>query len=160
MHSLQRLKHGIMIALSLVVMACRQQVDIEAEQRELLNVHETDRRAHFATDADLLLSHSSNEFIMVAAGRIDTTDPPRMREQFGRYFDGATYYAWDDLNPPIVRISKDGTMAWMITRLNVHRVQRDSTGAERERRFVYAGIMTYEKLDGKWLRTANVSTFE
>ncbi len=26
--------------------------------------------------------------------------------------------------------------------------------------FVYAGIMLYEKHDGKWLRVANVSTFE
>jgi hypothetical protein len=148
------------MVLSLTIMACQQQVDIEAERMELLNVHETDRRAHFATDIDLLLSHGTKEFIMVARGQIDTTTPAQMRGQFKRYFEDATYYAWDDLNPPIIRISKDGTLAWMITRVHVRRVQRDSTGTGQEREFVYAGIMTYEKLDGKWLRTANVSTFE
>jgi hypothetical protein len=150
----------MMMVLSLTIMGCQQQVDIEAERRELLNVHETDRRAHFATDVDLLLSHGTGEFITVAAGRIDTTNRAHLREHFSRYFDRATYYAWDDLNPPIIRISKDGTLAWMITRVHVRRVQRDSTGTGQEREFVYAGIMTYEKLDGKWLRTANVSTFE
>lgn len=153
-------KGWILAGFSLCVAACRQGVDLEVERRELLNVHETDRRAHFATDVDLLLSHSSREFIMVSGGRIDTTNPARMREQFTRYFDDATYYAWDDLTPPIVRISKDGTMAWMITRLQVRRAQRDPYGTEQERRFIYAGMMTYEKLDGKWVRTANVSTFE
>ena len=51
-------------------------------------------------------------------------------------------------------------MAWMITRVRVRRVQKDTAGVEREERFVYAGIMTYEKRKGKWVRVANVSTFE
>lgn len=48
----------------------------------------------------------------------------------------------------------------MITRLRVRRTQKDASGAPQEARFVYAGIMTYEKRDGRWLRVANVSTFE
>lgn len=51
-------------------------------------------------------------------------------------------------------------MAWMITRVSVRRVQKEATGVEREQKFIYAGIMTYEKKDGKWVREANVSTFE
>ena len=30
----------------------------------------------------------------------------------------------------------------------------------REEKAVYARIMTYEKRDGRWLRVANVSTFD
>jgi hypothetical protein len=48
----------------------------------------------------------------------------------------------------------------MITRIRVKRTQKDAAGVEKERKFIYAGIMTYEKKAGKWLRVANVSTFE
>jgi len=48
----------------------------------------------------------------------------------------------------------------MITRVRVRRMQKEATAGEREQRFIYAGIMTYEKRDGKWVRVANVSTFE
>ncbi len=64
------------------------------------------------------------------------------------------------MEEPIIRISQDGSMAWMITRVRVRRTQKDATGKEREQKFNYAGIMTYEKKDGKWMRVANVSTSE
>jgi hypothetical protein len=32
--------------------------------------------------------------------------------------------------------------------------------AEQEEKFVYAGIMTYEKRENRWVRVANVSTAE
>jgi hypothetical protein len=82
------------------------------------------------------------------------------REFFTRYFQGATYYEWDDMEPPIIRISDDASMAWMIVRTQVRRTTRtEESDEERETSFVYAGIMTYEKRDGRWVRVANVSTF-
>ena len=79
---------------------------------------------------------------------------------FESYFKDAKYFEWDDLEPPIIRVSADASMAWMIVRTKVRRTQKDSSGAEKEEKFVYAGIMTYEKRNGRWVRVANVSTFE
>ncbi len=33
-------------------------------------------------------------------------------------------------------------------------------GGRRKRSFIYAGIMTYKKSGGKWVKVANVSTFK
>ena len=44
--------------------------------------------------------------------------------------------------------------------LTSRRVQKKANGAEQEEKFVCAGIMTYEKRDGRWVRVANVSTAE
>ncbi len=41
---------------------------------------------------------------------------------------GATYYEWDDVEEPIVRVSNDGSMAWMITRVRVRRTQKGDAG--------------------------------
>ncbi len=135
-------------------------VDMEKERAELLKVHQTDREAHFKTDVEMLLRHSADEFISVSSGRIDRSTRRAIREFFEGYFKNAKYYEWDDLEPPVIRISRDASMAWMIVRTKVRRTQKDDAGAERERQFVYAGIMTYEKQNGKWIRIANVSTFE
>jgi hypothetical protein len=64
------------------------------------------------------------------------------------------------MEPPIVRISKDASMAWVIVRVKVRRTQKDISGKENETKFIYAGIMTYEKQNNKWMAIANVSTFE
>jgi hypothetical protein len=79
---------------------------------------------------------------------------------FAGYFHDAKYYEWDDMEEPIIRISDDAGMAWMIPRTRIRRVQKNADGTAKEEKAVYAGIMTYEKRDGRWVRMANVSTFE
>lgn len=127
---------------------------------ELYHIHEEEMKAHLDTDVDLLLSRSPDEFITVNRGEISRVTREMERSMFERYFEGATYHEYEDLEPPILRISKDGSMAWMITRLHADRTQKVANGEELHREFVYAGIMTYEKQNGKWVRIANVSTFE
>ena len=135
-------------------------VDTEREKAELLRIHKADREAHFRTDVNLLQERSPAVLISVRSGRIERTSKADERAHFEEYFRGARYYEWDDLEEPIISVSGDGSMAWMITRIRVRRVQKDASGGEREQKFVYAGIMTYEKKDGTWVRVANVSTFE
>ena len=134
--------------------------NLETEKAELLRLHKSDREAHFKTDVDLLLENSPEEFISVSRGKISRSSEADARKMFTGYFRDAKYYEWDDVQEPIIRISKDASMAWMITRTRVRRVQKNADGAEKEEKFVYAGIMTYEKRDGRWGRVANVSTFE
>ena len=135
-------------------------IDLEREKEELLRIHADDRKAHFATDADALIAHQADTFIYVGNGAVVEMPREAMRQDFGEYFRNATYDEWDDLLPPIVRIANDASIAWMITRTKVRRKQADASGVKNEREFIYAGIMTYEKRDGRWVRTANVSTFE
>lgn len=134
-------------------------VERTSEVEQLLKIHESDRRAHFETNAKLLMEHATDDFISVSNGKIQRPTHAESLKFFEDYFKGAKYYEWDDLESPIVRVSNDASMAWMIVRTQVRRVQT-STGGETERKFVYAGIMAYEKKDGRWIRVANVSTFE
>jgi hypothetical protein len=150
----------VLLVVGLNVAQIRSTVDLEKERVELLRLHKADREAHLRTDVELLQRSSPEEFISVSRGKIHRATKSDERRLFTEYFRGAKYYEWDDLEEPIVRVSKDGSMAWMITRVRVRRTQRDATGAEKEEKFVYVGIMTYEKQAGKWVRVANVSTFE
>lgn len=143
-------------------------VNVEAQNKasvadeitQLLKIHESDRRAHFETNATQIMEHATDKFISVSNGKIQQSTRGDNLKFFEEYFKGAKYYEWDDLEPPIVRVSDDASMAWMIVRTKVRRAQTQSDGKTTERSFVYAGIMTYEKKDGQWVRVANVSTFE
>jgi hypothetical protein len=135
-------------------------VDLEKEKAELLRLHQQDRRAHFQTDVDLLLSRHPEEFIAVRDGKIYRPKKADTRKMFTESFKGATYFEWDDLEPPIISVSNDGSLGWIIVHLKMRRTKKDAAGAEKEEKFVYAGIMTYEKRDGRWIKVANVSTFE
>jgi hypothetical protein len=134
--------------------------DPELEKQALLRLHEADRKAHFDTDVDALMRGSPDAFISVANGKIHRLTEENERRFFTQYFGGATYFEWDDIEEPVVRVSADGSMAWMVTRIRVRRTQPDAAGNDTEQAFVYAGIMTYEKQGDRWTRTANVSTFE
>src|SRR5437763_9230888 len=154
------------LTVILLLLACatsasaERSTDLEKEKTELLRIHQSDREAHFKTDVDALLANSPEEFISVGRGKINRSSKEDARKMFTGYFRDAKYYEWDDVEEPIIRISNDATMAWMITRTRVRRVQKKADGPEQEEKFVYAGIMTYEKRDGRWVRVANVSTAE
>jgi hypothetical protein len=151
----------MLLLCHLVTLAAHGQssADLTREHAELSRLHAADREAHFRTDVDLLLHRSVERMISVSEGEIRQAGKADRRRSLTEYFRDARYSAWDDLEAPIIHISKDASMAWIITRLKVQRTQQDSSGSEREEQFVYAGIMTYEKVNGKWMKVANVSTF-
>jgi hypothetical protein len=134
--------------------------NIEKAKQELLAIHASHRKAHFDTDAEALLANQAETYTCVRDCAIHHSSREANLEQFEKYFKNATYYEWDDLEAPIVQVSQDASLAWMITRTKVRRTQIDESGEQHEQEFVYAGVMMYEKRDGEWIYTANVSTFE
>src|SRR5204863_8821909 len=114
--------------------------DLEKEKAELLRMHRSDREAHFKTDVDRLLENSPEEFISVGRGKINRSSKEDTRKMFTGYFRDAKYYEWDDAEEPIIRISNDASMAWMITRTRVRLCQEKTYGAEKAVKFVYAVI--------------------
>lgn len=129
----------------------------EHEKAALLEIHSRDRRAHFATDVEAALASVHEPHIYVRNGVIQHLSCSDLEKTFREYFRDTTFLEWNDLEEPIVNVSRDGTMGWMVERLKVRRIIK---GEGDERQFIYAGITVYEKRDGTWLKVANASTFE
>ena len=129
--------------------------DLEAERHALLELHRAEIRAHVERDAEALARDHGDDFVSATRGKITRSTKDETRKFFTGYFRGATYPQYEDAEPPIVRVSDDGSMGWVLSRTRVRRV--DASG---ESGFVYAGMMAYEKRDGRWVRVGNASTFE
>ena len=124
-------------------------------KRELLEVHSYERDAHLACDLDAMMSNQADSFTAVGQGGFRVLTGAEMHQIFVGAFDGATYHEFDDLEDPDIHVSDDGTLAWMAVRIKVWKSQTDKAGVTQERRFVSSAIYTYEKRDGRWLRTGS-----
>ena len=139
---------------------CGKPADLDAEKIALLRIHMADIKAHLEGDVHAIMESIGEEFRFVGDGKVYLQSRAEVEEFFTSYLADATYERYEDLDVPHAEVSADGTMGWVISRTAVTRVEPVGEGRTRTRSFTYAGIMTYEKTGGKWVKVANVSTFE
>lgn len=153
---------ALLVALGLI--SCRagsrdaEALRIEAED-QIRGLLELDRRAHLEIDAGLLVQHLADTLVSVANGEVQFETREQAASFFASYFEGAVYHAWDDLMPPIVRVSADAQMAWVARKVRVDREEPAEDGERRRREFVAAWIATYERSGEGWRMTSVASTF-
>jgi hypothetical protein len=150
----EKLKESTILKLPLEL-AAAPAPDLEAERASLLALHRAGITAHVELDAEALAKDHSDEFVSAYQGRISRGTIEGTRRFFTEYFKDASYPQYEDVEPPIIRISDDASMAWILSRTRVRRVHKG-----KEEPFVYAGVMMYAKRDGRWVRVGNASTFE
>jgi ketosteroid isomerase-like protein len=147
---------SLLIVLS--VTACSSRPAVEADRAELLRLHDIARTAHLQKRADLLVASFADSFLDISRGRVAARTPAESRKRFQAYFDRVQFQEWDDLASPIIRISSDGQMAYVIVQKRVRLTSPDSAGMRRPENTVYAWVELYQKRGDKWTLMAVVST--
>ena len=138
--------------------ACAPRPDLAADRAELLRLHHLQRTAHLEKRADLLVASFADSFLNIARGAVVARSPAENRMRLQRYFDQSTFEEWEDMAPPLIRISPDGHMAYVIVQKRVRLTAADSTGGRRAEHTVFAWLEVYEKRDGRWTLMAVAST--
>jgi hypothetical protein len=126
---------------------------------ELLDLHKEERRAHFEHDVKFLLAHIGTELLDIRDGQVNRMSREDVRAKFVEYFKNADFSAWDDLEPPRVRVSADGKTGWIIVRVRIAYTASDQSGKTTNQSTVGAWMSAYEKQNGTWVMTAVTSTF-
>jgi hypothetical protein len=135
-------------------------VDMEQERAALLKQHRLDRDAHFKRDAAALVASFAPETIYVRDGRVERRSKAENLRRVEKYFASAEFTEWDDLMPPLINVSPDGRMAWMIVRLKGKYTYTAESGAKSTEEFICAWMSAYEKQGSRWVHVANASTFQ
>jgi len=123
---------------------------------ELLRMHFRDRAAHFSHDAAYVFSNFADEYFSLGNGRVNLPDRAAGQKRLQTYFDASTFLEWDDITPPIIRVSDDGTMAYSLVHKKVRFLDKNNGGKEEIE--VFAWSMTLRKIGGKWKVTSVTST--
>lgn len=127
---------------------------------ELTALHNEARAAHFNRDPALLVSSFADEYTQIGAGKIQRPAQEASIARFTAYFNNSRFLEWDDITPPVFRISDDATMAYSVVHKKVRLIAKDASGAEKESTEVFAWLATYKKIEGKWRLMAIASTNE
>ena len=120
--------------------------------------HALEREAHLDRNVDLLLSLFADDFVIVDGGDVQRPTREEQRVRYAAYFGGARFRKWDDLVPPVIRVSADGTLATVIIQKEVVLVPADAAELAKEQRAVFAWMETWERRKGRWMLVALCST--
>jgi hypothetical protein len=129
----------------------------DGARQALLAAHAQEREAHVARDADRMAALTPDGFVMVDAGQVTTLSAAQMRARFASYFARVTFDRWDDLEPPRVWISQDGSLGSIAVHKEV--VVRDVSDGSVSRT-VFAWLETWASTADGWKLRVVASTRE
>ncbi len=147
---------AISVAILGLAVGCAATSDLESEAAELRALHERVLEAHRTGDVDAWLTLEAEEYVSVNRGRI--TFPPLADRRAARepYLSSTTFTVYRDLRPPIVRLSPDARLGWLIAEVEVRGTQLSDSG-QTSVDAIWAWIELYEKDAGRWRLVGNVS---
>lgn len=131
---------------------------MSTDLQELQRLQQQQRKAHLEKRAELLTEMFADDFMNIDSGTIATPTKEQARERFQTYFDRVTFLAWDNVEEPVIRISKDGSMAYIIVRKFVHLRIATPDGTFEESKITFAWMEAWEKVNGEWTMKAIAST--
>jgi len=126
----------------------------------LLALHQAVIDAHATSDVELLLRDESDDYVVANRGEITTPNKAARRARLGAYLGSTRFAVYRDEVAPVARVSEDETLGWVIVQAYARGEQRGDSGQTTPVEFTSAWIELYEKRDGRWLRTGNVSNFK
>jgi hypothetical protein len=132
----------------------------ETAARELLRLHEDVLRAHRESNVELLLEAEGDEYVIANRGEVTTPPEKARKDVLGPYLQRTRFSTYKDRVPPIVKVSADGSLGWVIAQVEARGEQTAENGTVERVEFVSAWIELYEKRKGRWFRVGNVSNFK
>lgn len=88
-------------------------INFDNETKEILQLNANQRDYHFKKNAKAITDLSSDDFLLVDGGVVSQ---PKREDQFKRfhaYFSAVEFIKWDDIKEPVIRFSKDATIAYV-----------------------------------------------
>ena len=134
-----------------------QSFDPEFETGRIMEIHNRQRDLHFNKDLDAL-SQITEGFISVNKGVIQTPSVEENRLKWKNYFDSVEFMKWDDIVPPIIRFSDDGTMAYTVVNKEIVVQYLDENKKRKEETTIFAWVAIYKKYSTGWQIDCIVST--
>ena len=129
-----------------------------ADMAELLRLHQQQKTAHMTNNADLFIEMFADSVTQLIRGNALPRTRAENLERFKTYFASFKFQEWEDIKPPVIKISKDGTMATKIVEKRVCGSYTYDDGKVEKDHTVFAWLEVWEKIDGKWKVTAVAST--
>src|SRR5688500_2779708 len=106
-----------------------------ADERSMLALHEAGLKAHMDGDIDALLAIQADDFLLVDRGEVSSPSKQDLRDFLGPYLASTKFEFYRDKVPPLVKVSKDGTLGWVAAQIEA---RGESLGANGQPKTIEA----------------------
>ncbi len=138
--------------------SCHQKADLLKDEREIREMLQMERKAHFEKNVDLFVSEFADSMISVNKGIVRTLSIEQNKTRITPYFNSVEFIKWDDVQPPLIRFSEDGSLAYAVVQKQVILSYPDSLGKLYIDTSNYAWVSIYRKQKSGWKIESNIST--
>ncbi|MEO1263760.1 MAG: nuclear transport factor 2 family protein [Bacteroidota bacterium] len=126
-------------------------------KQELLALHHQERVFHFEKRATEFANYLSENIISVNSGEVRQPTRTENKNRIEDYFNRVEFIEWDDVAEPIIQISEDGKMAYVVVQKKVS-VKYGKAEDALQGTTEFAWVSIYEKENKEWKITCNIST--
>lgn len=137
---------------------CNPTPDVAKEKEAILQIEKAQRDYHFKKDAAAFIQLFSDSFISINKGSITKPSKKESLERFDRYFKSVEFVRWDDIQEPVVRFSKDASIAWVTVQKEVITKQPSENNIPVFDTTHFSWVSIYKKEQDKWKIDCVVST--
>lgn len=150
---------SVLLTFSLLadVTSCAPSRSPDADVARLLAIHEAVLEAHLTGDVDAWMALEGEEYVSANGGAVTFPTVADREAVRGPYLASATFELYQDLRAPVVQISEDGTLGWLIAEVEMRGTQVTEDGTSSAIESIWAWIELYQKRDGEWRLVGNVS---
>lgn len=151
-----RVVGGVSLALAAAMTAACAEPgsDLDALRAELVALHEASVEAHLRGDAGFFAEDLVEDYVVVSGAEIVRPTAEEVRQQFESYLSSTEFQRYETTDGPIVGVSDDGSVGWIITAVEVEGTVADGSPLA----FRSAWLSLYRRVDGQsWSMVANVS---
>ena len=149
----------LLLALLLIACASAGSTSLPSNEQQLLDLHQAGLTAHLQRDVDLLLAGQADDFVLVNRGDISSPTKEQRRQFLGPYLAATKFDFYRDTVPPIVKVSRDGSLAWVVARVEARGTSATPDGGHASLEFKVAWVELYERRGAEWVGIGNVSSF-
>src|SRR5690242_14614752 len=132
----------------------------EQEKAKLLHRYESSLRAHLENDTRTFLAEYAEPWYDVRNAGVRLRTKEEALPAMEQYFKQTHFSDISEIAAPIIHISTDANMAWVIGEIRVRASQDGSDDKEQNFSFRCAWVSVYEKQEGEWMQVVNASSFQ
>jgi hypothetical protein len=132
----------------------------EQEKARLLRLHRSALQAHLEKDAGAFLAAYASQWYDVRTAGIRLRTKEEALPAIDQYFRRTHFADIREVTAPIIHLSADASMAWVIGEMRVRASQEVSDEEERDFSFRCAWVSIYEKHEGQWAQVVDASFFQ
>ena len=136
--------------LALFSCSTNQNFDIEKATQEILELHNYQKEVHFQKEAAEFANLLSENHISVNRGAVNTPTIAENTIRFQNYFESIAFVKWDDIKPPVIRFSDDGSIAYTIVEKEISNKYKNDEGQEIQETTIFAWVAIYKKYGNDW----------